>query len=86
MPRSDRPEDPRGLIQEAYRIDGISAEDCRTIFFDWAVGVPDGQDALDHIKGLHAHYGTLHPDHPMTGVLTEGLSTLAKPRRRRKQR
>jgi len=30
--------DPRGLIREAYKIDGITASQCRSIFLDWALG------------------------------------------------
>ena len=29
MPRSDDPNDPRGLIQESFRIDGIDLGQCR---------------------------------------------------------
>jgi len=29
--------DPRGLIFESYRIDGITIEECRMIFLDWAL-------------------------------------------------
>ncbi|MGB1096749.1 MAG: hypothetical protein ACPG09_09845, partial [Paracoccaceae bacterium] len=32
--------DPKGLISEAYNIDGITAGECRSIFLDWALGVP----------------------------------------------
>ena len=39
--KGDLPIDPRGLIAEAYRMD-IGPEDCRTIFLDWALGLPEG--------------------------------------------
>ena len=29
--------DPRGMIFESYNIEGISIEECRTIFLDWAL-------------------------------------------------
>jgi hypothetical protein len=74
--------DPRGLIHEAYRIEGIGPEDCRTIFFDWAVGLPEGATPA-HLRRLIAHYGPSHPDHPMTAVLNEGLSRSAEPPKRR---
>ena len=32
--------DPKGLIFEAYRIDGITLPECRTIFLDWALSLP----------------------------------------------
>lgn len=74
--------DPRGLIFEAYRIEGIVIEDCRTIFLDWALGLPVGQDQLAATGELLAHYGADNPDHPMTRVLREGLETAARPARR----
>lgn len=73
--------DPRGLIYEAYRIDDISAEDCRSIFFDWALGVPAGEDAKQYVNDLLAHYGD--PTHPMTAVLEEGLRSMDQTKGRR---
>ena len=32
--------DPKGLIRESYRIEGITLPECRTIFFDWAIQIP----------------------------------------------
>jgi hypothetical protein len=63
--------DPRGLIQEAYRME-IGPEDCRTIFLDWALGLPVPPGRRE-IAELLAHYGARGPDHPMTAVLREGL-------------
>jgi hypothetical protein len=34
--------DPRGMIYESYRIEGISLEECRMIFLDWAMNTPQG--------------------------------------------
>ncbi len=65
--------DPKGLIRESYRIEGISEPECRSIFLDWALSVP-AADPRDEIRALIAHYGADHPDHPMTGVLTAGLA------------
>ncbi|MEM0976703.1 MAG: hypothetical protein AAGJ34_04130 [Pseudomonadota bacterium] len=73
--------DPRGLIFEAYRIEGITQEDCRTIFFDWALGVPDGEDAAAHVATLLSHYG--QAGHPMTSVLEEGLQVYHRAPKRR---
>jgi hypothetical protein len=75
--------DPRGLIHEAYRMD-VGPQDCRTIFLDWALGLPDAGPA--EIAALLAHYGPLHPDHPMTAVLREGLDRAAAPTRRGRRR
>ena len=61
--------DPRGLIREAYRIEGISAAECRSIFLDWALGLPG--DVTDAARALHTVYAPHFPDHPMTGLLAE---------------
>ncbi|SEO52948.1 hypothetical protein SAMN04490248_106144 [Salinihabitans flavidus] len=79
---TDDPNDPRGLIREAYRIEGIDAAQCRSIFLDWALRVPEGQDTKDLIAALLERYGAAHPDHPMTGVLRQGLDGMPAPRRR----
>lgn len=75
--------DPKGLIYEAYRIDGISAAECRSIFLDWALSLPIETDTKVTITGLIAQYSNSNAsDHPMTAVLTEGLSAMAAPKRR----
>ncbi|EPX80428.1 hypothetical protein [Salipiger mucosus] len=72
--------DPKGLIAEAYRIDGISAGECRTIFLDWALSVPGNADVPALIERLLARHGV--PGHPMTEVLADGRAAGAQPRRR----
>ncbi len=74
--------DPRGLIAEAYRIDGISEAECRVIFLDWALARPEGSDEATEISALLHSYGGDAPAHPMTSVLREGLSGAARPRGR----
>ena len=74
--------DPRGLIQESYKIDGISAPECRSIFLDWALGLPAGVAIQDYIKPLIEHYEQSHGDHPMTQTLREGLKTAPSTGRR----
>ncbi len=74
--------DPRGLIVEAYRIEGIGPEDCRSIYFDWAMGVDPARDMKADTAALVAFYAADAPDHPMTAVLREGLATAEAPRRR----
>lgn len=70
------PDDPKGLIHEAYRIDGIAASECRSIFLDWALSV-DG-DLRATIERLLVG----RADHPMTDVLREGLADGARTGRR----
>ena len=74
--------DPRGLIRESYRIKGINASECRSIFLDWALGVVAGADTKAAIAALLAHYGDDFPDHPMTQVMREGLADAAPTKRR----
>lgn len=85
-----RAADPRGLIRESFNIEGISEKDCRTIFLDWALGVPEDSDIRSLLSELAAHYGPLHPSHPMVAILQEGLAGAdagrARPRRRARRR
>lgn len=74
--------DPKGLIYEAYRIDGISKAECRTIFLDWALSLPLDHDTKPEIETLLLRYGPDNPAHPMTDVMTEGLAAMDTPRRR----
>lgn len=76
------PLDPKGLIFEAYRIEGITAGECRSIFLDWALSLPDGMDAGNVISELVERYKEERADHPMTRVLLEGQMKSAAPRRR----
>lgn len=70
--------DPKGLIAEGYKIEGITLPECRTIFLDWALSYSGDNRA--GIEALLARHGT--PGHPMTEVLTEGLATPERPKRR----
>ncbi|ALG90532.1 MULTISPECIES: hypothetical protein [Actibacterium] len=72
--------DPTGLIREAYRIEGITPADCRTIFLDWALGAP--ADMRAPLETLLMLYGADAPEHPMTDVLRAALASPPAPRRR----
>lgn len=74
--------DPKGLIHEAYRIDGITAEECRSIFLDWALSLPVDSDNSSLLQRLLERHAGTAPDHPMTQVLTDGLTQITSPRRR----
>lgn len=82
MPNQIDPTDPKGLIRESYRIEGISAPECRSIFLDWAISVPLGEDSRDWVRSLLKRYSPAHPDHPMTGVLQEALAPASQAKRR----
>lgn len=74
--------DPKGLIYEAYRIEGIAKPECRSIFLDWALSLPVEQDTGRALRDLVAEYAASNPGHPMNEVMNEGLTGLAAPRRR----
>lgn len=74
--RNNDPIDPKDLIREAFRIDGISIYECRSIFVDWALSV-QVSDHAPMIEALLARHASDPGDHPMKIVLTEGLA--AKP-------
>ena len=74
--------DPKGLIKEAYLIDGIAADECRSIFLDWALGVPLGEDTEERVQKLLTQYADQPADHPMTQTLLAALRR-SEPARRR---
>ncbi len=65
--------DARGMIHEAYCIDGITEQDCRTIFLDWAMFALDSPPVAEQLERFLQVYGADNPDHPMTQVIRQGL-------------
>lgn len=74
--------DPKGLIRESYRIEGITLGECRSIFVDWALSLPVDAPMKDALRALIAHYALPEPDHPMSGVMEQGLLAPEAPKRR----
>ncbi len=74
--------DPKGLVRESYLIEGITSDECRSIFLDWALSMPVGAPLAEAARTLIAVYGSTEPGHPMTAVLAEALNTPADPKRR----
>ncbi len=74
--------DKRGLIRESYRIDGIHAEECRSIFLDWALFDEHELPQSERIQILLDAYGGEAPDHPMTAVMRDALKPAANTGRR----
>lgn len=74
--------DPKGLISEAYRIEGIGPGECRSIFLDWALSLPEGQTVSNALGILLARHAQEHPEHPMTEVLRLATTVPETPRRR----
>ncbi|RVV99771.1 hypothetical protein EKE94_03600 [Mesobaculum littorinae] len=79
--KSIDPIDPKGLIRESYVIEGITAEDCRGIFLDWALSLAPGTTAQDAIPRLLDRHGAPEA-HPMTTVLRAGLEDAPGTQRR----
>lgn len=74
--------DPKGLVRESYRIEGITPGECRSVFMDWALSLPLGLSVPDALRALIAHYGAAEPEHPMSRVLQDGLPSGDAPRRK----
>lgn len=74
--------DPKGLIRESYRIEGITPEECRSVFLDWALSLSEDWTAARAIPALLALYEQTNPGHPMNTVLRAGLGDLPVPKRR----
>ncbi len=73
--------DPKGLMREAYTMEGLTSEECRSIFLDWALSLPAEIDPKVMIGAVLAKYGEA-ADHPMTAVLRAGMEPSGAPRRR----
>ena len=78
--------DPKKLISESFKIDGISDEECRSIFFGWVLDFDSRIDINLAIKTLHEKYSLSNPTHPMTKVLLEGLSGGYRAKRRKRDK
>jgi len=76
------PDDPRALIAEAYRIEGLGMADARAIFFDWALGLPAGVEPAAAAARLLDHHAGMPAEHPMSRLLTEATGEAARPRRK----
>jgi hypothetical protein len=74
--------DRTGLIREAYRMKGVGAAECRTIFLDWALKLPPEVNQQEAIALLLETYGKSAPKHPMTAILRDGLGRAARKGRR----
>lgn len=80
--------DPKNLIRESFRIEGITLAECRSIFVDWALSLPEGIEPAAAMQLLIDTYGSEarpagEEEHPMITVLTLGQSaTKGSPQRR----
>ena len=76
--------DEKGLIFEAYNIENIDSNSCRTIFFDWVVSLDPSINQREAIKELLEAYSPSFPSHPMTELLFEGINQNPVIRQRKK--
>jgi hypothetical protein len=74
--------DPKGLIRESFRIDGITPGECRSIFMDWALSVPVDTNTIPALHFLIAAYAPTSENHPMTKVLNDALAAAPTPSRK----
>jgi|AntAceMinimDraft_11_1070367.scaffolds.fasta_scaffold47229_2 hypothetical protein len=74
--------DTKALIREAYCIDGITEAECRSIFLDWVLGLPDGQDIGVAVHAVLTRHADAPAGHPMTRTLQLALPAATPPRRR----
>ena len=42
--------DPKGLVRESFRIEGISDGECRSIFIDWALSLGRGVESAEALR------------------------------------
>ena len=73
--------DPKALIRESFNIEGINIEECRSIFLDWALSLPNDIDAKKILPLLIEKYDD-KKEHPMLITLKEGLISTVSPIRR----
>ncbi len=66
--------DPTGLIADSYRIEGITAPECRMIFLDWALSAKDAAGMGAALRVLLVRHADAAPDHPMTAILREAAN------------
>lgn len=76
------PADPKGLIADAFAMDGLGAAECRSIFLDWALSLPGGADYGAAVRTLIARHAAAPDDHPMQAVLRAALDRPPGARRR----
>ena len=76
--------DEKGLIFEAYNIENIDLNSCKTIFFGWIVSLDPSINQGEAINELLEAYSPRFPNHPMTELLIEGLGQNSAIRRRKR--
>ena len=79
--------DPRNLIGDALIMEGLTVEENRSIFFDWAFGLKEPEQAPASAAALLALYRTGETaEHPMIRLLEQAASGPAQKRGRTNRR
>ncbi len=87
MNEAAKPHDPRNLIGDALIMEGLTVEENRSIFFDWAFGLKEPEAAPASALALLEIYRTTETaDHPMIKLLEQAASGPARKRGRTNRR
>lgn len=79
--------DPRNLIGDALIMEGLTVEENRSIFFDWAFGLKQPETAPGSARALLAIYRTNETAaHPMIKLLEQAANGPAAGRGRTNRR
>ncbi len=79
--------DKRGLIADALTMEGLSVEENRVIFFDWAFGLDEPERAAEASRDLLAlHKTSDNSTHAMILLLENAANGSAMPRGRTARR
>jgi len=75
--------DTRGLIADALSLEGLSVEENRAIFFDWAFGLAEPERAAEASRDLLAlHRTDANADHAIIALLEDAAQGAAVQRGR----
>ncbi len=75
--------DTRGLIADALSMEGLSVEENRAIFFDWAFGLAEPERAAEASRALlDLHRTAQNADHAMIALLEDAANGAAAERGR----
>ncbi len=75
--------DPRGVIFQSYQIENLTIEEARSIFLEWVL-TDLKMDQNEGCTQLWDLYGKMHPQHPMSTLISEGMEFDSNLKARRK--
>lgn len=87
MTQDAKQHDPRNLIGDALVMEGLTVEENRSIFFDWAFGLKEPETAPQAARALLEIYRTEDTvAHPMIQLLDQAAKGPAQKRGRTNRR